>query len=293
MKIIDAHHHIWRQSDLTWLQGPTQPRIFGPYDAIKRDYPIEEFVEDVSGTGVTQSVYVQTNWPPGGEEDEVAWVQATAERAGWPHAIVGFCDMTVADARPMLERLARYPLMRGIRQQYHWHENPLYRFAAHADMCRDDKVKRNIALLADYNWAFDLQVFAGQIDAACELVDACPKVTFILQHAGMLEDLSDEGRASWKAQMKKLAQRENVVSKLSGLGTFIHRNDPVHVERILHDTVALFGADRCLFGSNFPIEKLWTDYGALVEAFRRAASDLSTAQQKAIFHDTAARVYRL
>ncbi|WP_366556131.1 amidohydrolase family protein [Aquibaculum sediminis] len=293
MKIIDAHHHIWRQSDLTWLQGPTQPRIFGPYDAIKRDYPIEEFVEDVSGTGVTQSVYVQTNWPPGGEEDEVAWVQATAERAGWPHAIVGFCDMTVADARPMLERLARYPLMRGIRQQYHWHENPLYRFAAHADMCRDGNVKRNIALLANYNWAFDLQVFAGQVDAACELVDACPKVTFILQHAGMLEDLSDEGRATWKAQMKKLAQRDNVVSKLSGLGTFIHRNDPVHVERILHDTVALFGADRCLFGSNFPIEKLWTDYGALVEAFRRAASDLSTAQQKAIFHDTAARVYRL
>lgn len=293
MKIIDAHHHIWRQADLTWLQGPTQPRIFGPYDAIKRDYPIEEFLRDVSGTGVTQSVYVQTNWPPGGEEDEVAWVQATAERAGWPHAIVGFCDMTVADARPMLERLARYPLMRGIRQQYHWHENPLYRFAAHAEVCGDAKVKRNIALLADYNWAFDLQVFAGQMDAACELVDACPKVTFILQHAGMLEDLSDEGRATWKAQMKKLAQRENVVSKLSGLGTFIHRNDPAHVERILHDTVALFGADRCLFGSNFPIEKLWTDYGALVSAFRRAASDLSTGQQNAIFHDTAKRVYRL
>ncbi len=93
--------------------------------------------------------------------------------------------------------------------------------------------------------------------------------------------------------MKKLAARENVVSKLSGLGTFIHRNDPAHVERILHDTVTLFGAERCLFGSNFPIEKLWTDYASLVDAFRRAANDLSTAQQKAIFHDTAARVYRL
>lgn len=193
----------------------------------------------------------------------------------------------------MLDRLSRYPLMRGIRQQYHWHANSLYRFAARPDVSRDETVKRNVARLADYGWAFDLQVFADQMDAACELVDACPKVTFILQHAGMLEDLSDEGRAYWKAQMKKLAARENVVSKLSGLGTFIHRNDPAHVERILHDTVTLFGAERCLFGSNFPIEKLWTDYASLVDAFRRAANDLSTAQQKAIFHDTATRVYRL
>jgi len=293
VKIIDGHHHIWRQADLTWLQGPTQPRIFGPYDAIKRDYPIEEFRNDVAGTGVTQSVYVQTNWPPGGEVEEVAWVQETAERNGWPHAIVGYCDMTVPDARPMLDRLAAYPLMRGIRQQYHWHENPLYRFAPHAEVCRDAQVQRNVARLADYGWAFDLQVFAGQMDSACELVDACPKVTFILQHAGMLEDLSDAGRAFWKAQMSKLARRDNVVSKLSGLGTFIHRNDPAHVERVLHDTLAIFGAERCLFGSNFPIEKLWTDYASLVAAYLRAAGDLSAAHRKAVFHDTAKRVYRL
>ena len=56
MRIIDAHHHIWRQADLPWLLGPTQPRIFGAYDAIKRDYPIEEFLGDVAGTGVERSV---------------------------------------------------------------------------------------------------------------------------------------------------------------------------------------------------------------------------------------------
>ena len=93
--------------------------------------------------------------------------------------------------------------------------------------------------------------------------------------------------------MRKLAARENVVSKLSAFGTFIHRNDPVHIERILHDTVEIFGAERCLFGSNFPIEKLWTSYGELVQAFLKAAGDLSAGRRKAIFHDTAERVYRL
>jgi len=293
MKIIDAHHHIWRQADLPWLLGPTQPRIFGPYDAIKRDYPIAEYLEDLSETGVEKSVYVQVNWAPNWFVDEVAYVQQAAIETGWPHAIVGYCDMTVRDVRPALDKLAEYPLMRGIRQQFHWHENPQYRFAATPDLCRDPTVQRNIASLADYGWSFDLQVFAGQMESACELAEACPDVTFILQHAGMPEDLSDEGRALWKRGMKALAARSNVVTKLSGLGTFIHANDAAHIARIIDETVAIFGAKRCMFGSNFPIEKLWTSYADLVAAFMAATGEMSAAKQKAIFHDTAQRVYRL
>ena len=56
--IVDAHHHIWRRADQPWLSGPTVPRIFGAYDAIKRDYPVEEFLADLAGTGVVKSVYV-------------------------------------------------------------------------------------------------------------------------------------------------------------------------------------------------------------------------------------------
>jgi predicted TIM-barrel fold metal-dependent hydrolase len=293
MKIIDAHHHIWRQADLPWLQGPSQPRIFGNYDAIKRDYPIEEFLGDIAGTGVEKSVFVQTNVFPGREVDEAEWVQATADRTGWPHGIVAFCDMTVADARPTLDQLAKVPLLRGIRHQLHWHENELYRFAMTPDLCRDANVQRNVGYLADYGLAFDLQVFAGQMQGAADLAAACPRVTFVLQHSGMLEDLSDAGRATWKAQMRKLAAQPNVASKLSAFGTFIHRNDPAHIERILHDTVAIFGPGRCLYGSNFPIEKLWTSYPDLIDAFLRAADDLSAADRRAIFHDTAARIYRL
>jgi predicted TIM-barrel fold metal-dependent hydrolase len=182
-------------------------------------------------------------------------VQATADRTGWPHGIVAFCDMTVADARPTLDLLAKVPLLRGIRHQLHWHENELYRFAKTPDLCRDANVQRNVGYLADYGLAFDLQVFAGQMQGAAELAAACPRVTFVLQHSGMLEDLSDAGRATWKAQMRKLAAQPNVASKLSAFGTFIHRNDPAHIERILHDTVAIFGPGRCLYGSNFPIDR--------------------------------------
>lgn len=290
---VDAHHHIWRQADLPWLAGPMQPRIFGPYEAIRRDYPITEYLDDIAGTGVTRSVYVQANWAPEHFEDEVAWVQATADQSGWPHAIVGYVDFMAEDVRRQLDRLARYPLMRGVRMQLHWHDNPLYRFAPHPDLAADPRLRRNVRHLADYDWVFELQVFAPQMADAAGLAEDCPGVTFVLQHAGMLEDLSDAGREAWHSGMARLAACDNVVSKLSGLGTFIHENDPDHIARIVRETVALFGAERCLFGSNFPIEKLWTSYPELVAAYRDALAGLDAEQQRAILENVAARVYRL
>lgn len=293
MRVIDSHFHVWRQADLPWLSGPMRPRIFGPYEPIRRDYPMAEYLADLEGSGVEKSVYVQANWPTERAEDEVLWLENVARETGWPHGIIGYADMNVEDARPALDRLSRHPRMRGVRQQLHWHENPLYRFAARPDLCLEPKVQKNVARLADYGWAFDLQVFAPQMAGACELADAAPRTPLILQHAGMLEDLSEAGRAEWRAGMAALAKRPNVYAKLSGFGTFIHRNDAAHVAWLVSETVALVGADRCLFGSNFPIEKLWTDYASLLSAHRAAAGGLSAAEQEAIFHNTARRVYRL
>lgn len=290
---IDSHHHIWRQADLPWLMGPMQPRIFGPYEPIRRDYPIGEFLADLKDLSVTRSVYVQANWAADRFEDEVAWVQQTADETGWPHGIVGYANFLADDVRPQLDRLSKYPLMRGVRMQLHWHENPQYRFAARPDLATDAALQRNIARLAAYGWVFDLQVFAGQMSGAAELAAACPGVTFVLQHAGMLEDLSAEGRTAWRAGMALLAQHPNVVSKLSGLGTFLHRNDGAHIATVAAETIALFGTGRCLYGSNFPIEKLWTDYASLIGGYRSVLAALSPGDQRAILHDTAASIYRI
>lgn len=291
--MIDAHHHIWRQADLPWLAGPEQPRIFGPYGAIRRDYPITEYLSDIKGTGIEKSVYVQANWAPERFEDEVAWVQSVADEHGWPHGIVGFADFTGDDVRPQLDRLKTYPLMRGIRQQFHWHENPLYRFAPRPDLPADPTVQGNVARLADYGWSFDLQVFTGQMCDAANLARACPDVTFVLQHAGMLEDRTPQGWAAWREGMRRLAECPNVASKLSAFGTFLHRNDAGFIRDMILETERIFGANRCLYGSNYPIEKLWISYTDLFAAFRSGASKLSATAQQAIFHDTAARVYQL
>lgn len=291
--MIDAHHHIWRQSDLPWLRGPEQPRIFGAYGSIRRDYLIDEFLADIAGTGIEKSVYVQANWAAAEFEDEVSWVQSVAMEAGWPHGIVGYADFTSEQLPDQLDALAKYPLVRGIRQQFHWHRKPQYRFASSPDLSGNPMVRRNIPRLADHGWCFDLQVFPDQMKAAAELARACPDVTFVLQHAGMLEDTSEPGWASWRSGMQELAGCENVVTKLSAFGTFIHRNDPGFVETMIRRTVAIFGAERCMFGSNFPIEKIWTEYRELFDAFIAGTAGLGETEREAIFRGTAERVYRI
>ena len=291
--IIDAHHHIWRQADLPWLQGPMVARIFGPYEPIRRDYPIAEYLADIKSSNVVGSVYVQTNWAKDRAVEEAAWVQSVADTEGWPHAIVGFADLLDERAPQTLRALAKIQRIRGIRMQLHWHENPLYRFAAAPDIMNGTQFRRNFAHVAENGFCFDLQVFTSQMKDAANLAAAFPGVTFVLQHAGMPEDKSKEGRASWLEGMKRLADQQNVVSKFSGLGTFIQRNDPTHIADVIQETVSIFGPDRCLFGSNFPIEKLWTSYAELVVAHRAAVSAYSPKWQLAMLHDNALRVYKL
>lgn len=291
--IIDAHHHIWRLADLPWLSGPTVPRIFGDYDAIRRDYAIEEYVAEATRAGVVRSVYVQTNWPPARTVDEVAWVQAVADRTGFPHAIVGFADLAAADVEETLDALCAFPRLRGIRQQLHWHREPRYRFAARPDLVADSAWRRGIAAVARRGLLFELQVFAGQMAESARFARDFPDLTLVLLHAGMLEDRSAAGWAEWRSGMQALAACPNVVVKLSGLGTFVHACALDLWRPVIEETVAMFGADRCMFGSNFPVEKLWTSYADVVAVTDASLARLSDGERAAVWHDTASRVYRV
>jgi L-fuconolactonase len=291
-KIIDSHFHIWRQNDQPWLVGPMVPRIFGPYEPIRRDYPIEEYLADRDHSGVEKAVYVQTNWAKADFEKEAAFLTETAARTGWPHAIVAYADMTVDDVRPQLDRLKTYPLVRGVRMQLHWHETPAFRFAPDARQVIDPKVRANVRRLQDYGLSFDLQLFPGQMRDGAELVGENPDTDFILTHCGMLTSLDPATAEAWKDGLRMLAGMPNLFAKLSGLGTFQHRNDGETIAYIYDNAIEILGSERLMFGSNFPIEKLWTSYEELMAAHRRAAEKHGPEAQANIFKGTAERVYR-
>jgi predicted TIM-barrel fold metal-dependent hydrolase len=288
--IVDSHHHVWRMRDMPWLSGPMVPRIFGPYEPIKRDYLIDEYIADARSGGITQSVYVQANWPLDQVVAEVRWLNELHQETGWPTAVVGAVDLFSPDAVDVMKKQAELPIVRGTRLQLHWHEREEFRFASAPDRMKEPVFRRNVAALEDLGWLFELQVFPGQLADAAEFVEAVPDVLFVLVHAGMLTDLEDASVREWRDGMARLAALPNVVVKLTGQGTFVRRLDPDLITFVAGETLGWFGADRAMFGTNFPVEKLWTDLPSLVDAWLAAVPE---ADHEAVFAGTARRVYAL
>jgi predicted TIM-barrel fold metal-dependent hydrolase len=291
--IIDAHHHIWRAARVPWLAGPMQPRIFGEYSAIRRDYTIDEYMADAQPHGVVKSVFVQVNVASGDELEEVSWTQSVGDAHGFPHAIVAYADLCAPAAAAMVDREQTYSRVRGIRHQLHWHENPQYRFAPRPDIMNDSAFRAGMKALAARGLVFELQVFAGQMRDAARLAADFAEVTFVLLHAGMPENRSPDGWKRWRDGMCLLAANPNVCVKLSGLGTFARACSVELWQPVIEETLDLFGPARCMFGSNFPIEKLWTSYGNVVAVTKSCLAGLSPQNTRAVLHDNAARIYRL
>ena len=287
---VDAHHHIWRVQDLPWLSGPMIPRIFGPYPSLQeRDYLAAEYGASAAEHGFTQSVYVQANWPLERSLNEVEWVHAQHVETGWPTAIVGSADLFSATAYETLEAQAKAtPLMRGTRLQLHWHDHDAFKFASAPDRMLDAVFNENLKRVADLGWVFELQVFPNQLEPTRELLAAHPELTFVLIHAGM----PIEGEP-WREFLAELATYPNLNVKLSGQGTFIHRVDPDWIRTVTTEVVNIFGSERAMFGSNWPVESLWTDFSSLVGAWFGVLAEFPPEAQRDILGRTARRVYRL
>jgi predicted TIM-barrel fold metal-dependent hydrolase len=291
--IIDAHHHIWRKNDLPWLRDEPQPRIFGEYASIRRDYPIEEYLADIQAQNVEKSIYVQTNWTPSDGVKEVAWVQSVADRSTHLNAIVGYADLGSPNVEETLAQQRQFTRFRGIRQQLHWHTNSQYRFASRPDLMNDPDWRRNFSLLEKFGLIFELQIFAQQMSDGAALASAFPGIKIVLEHAGMLEDRSREGWERWREGMRQLAKERNVYVKLSGLGTFERTCSKELMRPVILETVEMFGPNRCMFGSNFPIEKIWTSYAELLAAYQSILAHFSLPERNEIMGNTAATLYSL
>jgi predicted TIM-barrel fold metal-dependent hydrolase len=292
--VVDAHLHVWRLADLPWLHGPPVARIFGAYEPIRRDYTITEYLNDARPAGIGAAVYVQPNWPLERSVEEVRWVQSVHQEQGWPHAIIGSADMFAPGARAVFERQRESsPLMRGARVQLHWHPDARFRFASAPDRMNDAVFRDNLAALEELGWLFELQVFPGQMLDAAALVAAFPDTTFVLVHAGMLESMETPHVERWRAGLRLLAEHPNVVVKLSGQGTFVHRVDERLIRLVAMTALELFGPERCMFGSNFPIESIWTDIPTLLATWRRVLGALDPTARHNVMADTARRVYSL
>ena len=295
--IVDAHHHtIWDcEANYPWMNAPMRPMIFGDdWSALKQEYLIETFIADSASHNVTQSVHVQANFDMSRPADETKGLQGFADQHGFPHAIVAYADLTDSDVEKTLASHLEYANTRGIRQQVYWHsENENWRYVESPDFCLSNAFRRGLTALAEHELTFDWQGFPNQFEALAELAKSHAGVRFCLVHAGMLTGLENSTVTEWSEALEKLVPLENVFIKVSGLNTFSRQLDEPIMAKATDTVLNMFGADRCFFGSNYPVERMWTPLEDYTAAQKRAMAGRSDEVNAKFFHDTAKAFYRI
>ncbi len=297
MKIIDAHHHFWKVSrdQYAWLADESLDLLWGKPTDLPRTYLPNDLIENARPFELTKSVHVQCFRDPADPVEESKWLQRLADApdsGGFPHAIVVFADFSSPDIGEVLSRHREYKNVRGIRQILNRHPNEIWHMSDR-DFMQDETWLKNYGLLETHNLSFDLQIFFHQVPDAIRLAQRYPNIPVILNHAGMPADRDPESIRAWRSAMKRLAACDNVTAKISGLGMCDHHWTTASIRPFVLDVIEAFGADRCLFGSNFPVDSLFSDYAAVWQAYDAITADFSEDERAMLFHENAERYYRI
>ena len=308
--ICDPHHHLWDYADSRYL--------------------VDELMDDIDGGHrVTSTVFVEClqmyrsegpeELKPVGETEFVDRIssESRADDISVAAGIVGFADLTLGAAvQPVIEaHLQVSERFRGIRYASAWDASEQIR-NAHTkppkDLLQNRAFRAGFASLNKLGLSFDAWVYHPQIPQVADLARAYPDVTVVLDHVGGPLGIGpyagkrEEVFEIWRKNISELADCENVVVKLGGLtmtmsGFSWHKRDAPPDSNELAEAMGpyyqtcidCFGVDRCMFESNFPVDRASCSYSIQWNAFKRLTQNYSPAERSALFHDTAARIYRL
>jgi predicted TIM-barrel fold metal-dependent hydrolase len=296
LPIVDAHHHVWDLSLKAhpWLTGsPLAAFRYGDYRAIQRTYLPANYRRDTARFNVVKTVYVEAEWDRRDPIGETRWVHETSRREGLPHAMVAQGWLDSADAAQVLAEQAAFPLVRSVRHKPKSAARPQDARRGAPGSMDCPKWREGFALLARHGLHFDLQTPWWHLNAAAELARDFPATTIILNHTGLPADRSPEGLAGWRSAMQLLAREANVAVKISGLGVPGQRWTAELQGPVVRDAIAIFGTGRAMFASNFPVDSLVATFDEIYGSFLEITDDLPEAARRQLFHDNAARIYRL
>ena len=292
--VVDAHQHFWDPvaNYHPWLAPDALiPFRYGDYSAIKRRYLPDDYRADAAGQGIVETVYVETEWDPADPIGETSYASGLAERFGLPNAIVAQAWLDRDDAEDVIARQASFALVRSVRHKPGGAKD-IAGARGTATLMSDRRWRRGFGLLAQHGLHFDLQVAWWHLDEAMRLAQDHPDTTIILNHCGLPVPREPEALAGWRAATAEFARSANTVVKVSGIGvpgqawTAALNGDVV---RHLLDT---FGPSRCMFGSNFPVDRLCASFAEIMQGMREILAVYSAEEQDAFFCGTARRFYR-
>ena len=284
---VDAHMHLWDSTRNPWYIFPVPGGDdFGMNLQLEKAFPesflLDDYLAALKPADVRKCVHVTAVITPDHAEAESRWIAGIMAERGLPNAIIGTVDTAQSGEQidALLDRERAHPAFRGIR------------VLAGLDYAMPvaDTI---LSALASRDLLYDAVAHPGGIAPLAEALGRHETLAVVLEHIGW--PLSDDldTHAAWRKEMAALAARPNAHCKLSGLPMFVHRADLDIFRRYLDDCIDLFGAERCMFGSNFPVDMSYVSFAEIFEIFEAVAADRSPREADLLFGGTAERIYRI
>lgn len=290
--IIDTHVHFWDMAtpDLgmkwVWLEKEFVHPILGDIDAMKSvKYTIESVFAESRFADVSGFVHVQAALGSADPVDETRWLTRMRESAPVPFTIVAHADLGTEHAIAQLDGHAESPYFVGVRD-----------FAAEPMLAAGEinpVYEASLRVLAERGLVYDLDCEWMNMPAGTELALRHPDLSVVLEHIGFPRSRDDEYFENWKRSLTELASAPNVTCKISGLAMTDPRFTRDSLRRWVDACVEAFGPDRCVLGSNWPVDRLYSSYDVIMDLYREYIAELSDSEQSKILSENAARLYRL
>ena len=291
ISFVDTHVHFWERPHPTltwvWLEDDFIHPQLGDTVLLKsmKQYAIDEFRAEAEDCGVTKAVHIQAAIGSEDPVEETKWLQQMVDRTGYPLAIVGDARMQSPDVEATIERHVEHANFRGLRD------------FAQGDYLVDPDFHRGYALLEKYNLVYDLDVFWESMHKAAAMARKFPNIILVIDHAGFPQARTVEYFYSWQKGIAEFRGLDNVYMKISGLGMGEHmagrRWTMDTIRPWVESCLEVFGVEQSFFGTNWPVDKDYSTYGDLIDAYRELISGYSEAEQTALFSGNASKVYRI
>lgn len=273
---LDAHQHFWNYTenpdDFSWMTSE--------YAVLQQNFMPDDLAPLLQASSIEGCIAVQARE----NVEETDFLLQLAEENSFIYGVVGWVDLCADDVAKVLEQYSDRPLLKGFRMLIHDRQD--------RDFAASSNHARGVGLLGKDNWTYDLLLRTVHLPAAIRLVDQFPNQRFVVDHiAKPAFDGSDWD--DWLSGIQKISKRPNVMCKLSGLVTEPDWNDwqSADYPRFLDAVIEAFGANRCMFGSDWPVSTCATDYLSARAVVTNWARRLSADEKKALYGDSCAYFY--
>jgi L-fuconolactonase len=286
--LVDTHEHLWNLKELRlpWVAGLTGKAK----ETLGRDFLLADYAEATKGLPLAKSVYMEVDVAEADQVKEAEFVTKICTDGKTPMVAAVISGRPASDGfKEYLDRFKGNKFIKGLRQVLHTPATP-------AKFCLDEKFVKGVQLLGERGLSFDLCFKNDQLDYGAELVDRCPGTRFILDHCGNPHNGSQD-LEGWKKSLARIAnaKNRNVMCKVSGLYGNVTAADwpEAKLAPIVRGVLELFGPERVMFASDWPVVNLGASYKVWVETLKEIVRGDSAVNQKKLFHDNAVKFYGL